>query len=92
MNSGETSLTRKGRQEPPETRVSTATQKKRPSAMDIRRLEAMLQVAKETAEAERKAREEEKKAEKKEILELRQETATLRKEKEAYEAMYGQSE
>jgi len=44
----------------------------------------------ETAEEERKAREAEKEAEKNEILELRQ--VALRKEKEAYEAMYGHSE
>jgi hypothetical protein len=49
-------------------------------------------VAKETAEEERKTREAEKEAEKREILELRQATAALRKEKEAYEAMYGHSE
>ena len=45
----------------------------------------------EKAEEERKAREEEKKVEKKEILELRQATEALRKEKEAYESMYGHS-
>ena len=52
----------------------------------------MLQLAKETAEEERKAREAEKEAEKKEILELRLVTEALRKETEAYEAMYGHSE
>jgi len=51
-----------------------------------------LQVANEKAEADRKPREEEKKAEKKEIMELRQATAALRKEKEAYESMYGHSD
>ena len=73
-------------------RISTAPQKKRPTVMEMRMLEAMLQVAKETAEEEGKAREVEKEVEKREILELRQATAALRKEKEAYEAMYGHSE
>ena len=67
-------------------RISTAPQIKRPTVMDMRRLEAMLQVAKETADEERQAREAEKEAEKREILELRQATAALRKEKEAYGA------
>ena len=46
--------------------------------MEIRKLEAMLQVANEKAEAQRKAKEEEEEAEKKEIMELRQATTALR--------------
>ena len=38
--------------------------------MEIRKIEAMLQVANEKAEAERKEREEEKEAEKKEIKKI----------------------
>ena len=60
--------------------------------MEIRKIEAMLQGTNEKAEAERKSREEEKEAEKKDIMELRQATEALRKEKEAYESMYGHSE
>jgi hypothetical protein len=48
--------------------------------MEVRKLEAMLQVAKE----KRKEWEEQRQAGKKELLELRQATAALRKEKEGY--------
>ena len=60
--------------------------------MDVRKLEAMLQVAREKAEEERREWEEKNKAKKKELMKLRQATAAFRKEKEAYEAMYGHSE
>jgi len=88
---------------PPNTKTTPAAQKKRPSVMDVRKLEATLQVAQEKAETERKAWEAEKKnaemarraweeiqeAERREIMALRQTTAALRKEKETYEARYG---
>ena len=59
-------------------RASTAPQKKRPTVMEVRKLEAMLQVARDG----RKEWEDQSKAEKKELMELRQATAALRKEKE----------
>jgi hypothetical protein len=46
-----------GRQEPLVKRISTAPQKKRPTVMEMRRLEAMIQVAKETAEKDKRGRE-----------------------------------
>ena len=60
--------------------------------MELKKLEAMLQVAKDKAEAERLAWEEEREAEILEILELRQTTADLRKETETSEARHGSSE
>ena len=64
----------------------------RKGGKDDKNHKGILQVANEKAEAERKAREEEKEEEKKEIMELRQATVALRREMEAYESMYGQSE
>ena len=88
---------------PPNTKTTPAVQKKRPSVMDVRKLEATLQVAQEREETERKASEAEKKntemvrraweeiqeAERRDIMALRNTTAALRKEKETYEARYG---
>ena len=68
-----TSLTRTTR-----ASIQHSPQKKRLTVMERRKLEAMLQVANEKAEAERKAKEEEEEAEKKEIMELRQATTALR--------------
>ena len=62
-------------------RASTAPQKKRPTVMEVRKLDAMLQVARE----ERREWEEKNKVEKKELMELRQATAAMRKEKEGCE-------
>jgi len=70
-------------QVPPRPKTTPAAQK---IVMEVRKLEAMLQVAKDKAEAERLAWEEKKGAKRREILELRQSTAALRKEKETYEA------
>ena len=80
MNSGRTSRARKGGKDDKNLKdtESAQPQKKRPTVMEIRKLEAMLQVANEKAEAERKAKEEEEEAEKKEIMELRQATTALR--------------
>jgi len=74
--------------------------------MEIRKLEAMVQVARDNAEteriawkaerdkemAERLAWEEKKEAERRKTMELRHTTTALRKEKEMYDARYRSSE